>query len=95
MLAEHCDGYTDFLREVLASGDLEGPASAITELVIAKGEECLTARQRCLFQKYVIEEFAIAQCKRCGCSIPWSEMLMAYENEATCSWCARMESNHL
>jgi cyclopropane fatty-acyl-phospholipid synthase-like methyltransferase len=92
---DHMDdeGYDDFLREVLDSGRLDGPASGILRLVLDKGERVLSEKQQHVFQKYITETFVTEKCKRCGANIPWSEMFEAHDNGGYCSWCVKMMSN--
>ena len=58
--------------------------------VIDKGEESLSPKQKFVFQQNVLDEFATAECRRDGGSIPWSEMYLAYQNGGYCSYCAYM-----
>jgi len=87
------DGYQEFLREVLDTGELDKVAEGITRLVLDKGEESLSPKQQHVFQKYVMEVYATKECKRMACDIPWSEMLEAHRNGGYCSWCAKMMCN--
>jgi hypothetical protein len=87
------DGYRAFLREVLDTGDLGGVAEGITRLVLDKGEHILSPKQQHALQRYVVEVHVTEECKRCGCPVPWSEMLEAHTNGGYCSWCDKMMSN--
>jgi hypothetical protein len=92
---DHVDdeGFHDFLREVLDSGQLDQAATGITRLVIDKGEDALSDKQKHVFKKYVLDAFTTKECRRCHLEIPWSEMLEAHDNGGLCSWCVKMESN--
>lgn len=87
------DGFADFLQELLDCDALDEIAAGITRLVIDKGTDVLTEKQRHVFEKHVIKEFVTEECIRCGNHVPWSEMYEAYDNGGHCSWCAKMMSN--
>ena len=84
------DGLSDFLREILDGGHLEGAAEGITKKVIADGEDSLSDKQRYVFKSHVLDEFVTDECIRCGSDIPWSEMYEAYDNGGMCGWCDHM-----
>jgi hypothetical protein len=79
--------YEDFLQEIVDGEHLEGAALGITKLVIDKGEDALTDKQRFVFNRDVKQEFITEECSRCGCEIPWCEMYAAYDTKV-CGWCA-------
>jgi hypothetical protein len=85
------DGYTDFLQEVIDSGELEPAAVGITKIVIAKGEDALSPKQAYVFKRYVLDEYTTESCDRCGENIPWCEMMQAHET-GNCGWCNHMLS---
>jgi len=87
------DGYGAFLQELLDGEPLEKSAAGITELVIEKGVDSLSDKQRGVFERYVLKEYVTEECTRCHSDIPWSEMYGASGNGGACSWCAKMESN--
>lgn len=84
------DGFTDFLQEIIDMEALEGAALGITKIVIDKGREALSTKQDYVFQKQVLDEFTVDECKRCSCDIPWCEMSSAYDNGGFCSYCNHM-----
>ncbi len=88
------DNFSEFLGALLESDMLDQPATGIVKLVMDKGEQVLTEKQKNVFQKYVIDIYVNKECKRGGCDIPWSEMYEAYDNGGYCSWCAKMMSNN-
>ena len=83
---EDDDGYNDFLQQIIDIEHLEDPALGITKQVIDKGENSLSNKQMHVFQKYVLDEFTVSECLRCGCEIPWSEMYAATEHKM-CNYC--------
>jgi hypothetical protein len=84
---------SEFLRELMEAGYLEGAAEGITKKVISEGEESLSPKQQFVFKRDVLDEYITPECKRMGCQIPWEEMLEAHDNGGLCSWCAKMASN--
>jgi len=88
------DDYDDeaiFLQQLVDSKHLEGAALGITKQVIDKGEESLSAAQRSVFNKQVIDQFVTHECSRGGHDVPWSEMYEAYTNGGYCSYCQHMK----
>lgn len=83
--------FSDFLQQLVDRDHLEGAALGITKLVIDKGDDFLTDKQRYVFRTEVLEVFVRESCVR-GCSIPWSEMYEAHHNGGLCSYCAHMKS---
>jgi hypothetical protein len=84
------DGRDDFLRQLINMGRLDGAALGITKKVIAEGDDVLSAAQKFVFKRDVLDVFVIAECKQDGGAIPWSEMLMAHENGGLCGYCDHM-----
>lgn len=86
------DGFEDFLRELIDGDHLEGAALGITKLVISKGEDSLSEKQKHVFRSQVMNEYVVDECKRCSNDIPWSEMMEAHDNGNLCGWCAHMSA---
>ena len=84
------DGFTGFLQEVIDGEHLEGAALGITKLVIEKGSDKLSPKQRHVFQHQVLGEFTRDGCSRCEAEIPWSEMYAALDNGGLCNYCWHM-----
>lgn len=82
------DGFGDFLTEVLP--ELDDAAAGITKLVIDKGQDVLSEKQRWVFQNHVLDIYVTKECKRCGIDIPWSEMYGAHDNGGYCGYCDHM-----
>ena len=89
---ENDDGFTEFLEQIVNMNHLDGAALGITKLVIDKGEDALSEKQRYIFQKEVLDEFTIEECERCGSNIPWSEMYDAVTEHSLCNYCWHMTS---
>ncbi len=84
------DGFNDFLQQIIDMDHLEGAALGITKLVIEKGEDALSEKQKYVFQKQVLDEFTTSGCSRCGSDIPWSEMYDAATEHGMCNYCWHM-----
>lgn len=80
--------FAGWLADILVR--LDQPARGISQQVLGKGLQTLSARQRNVFETHVIDQYAIAHCKRCCSPIPWCEMDIGYET-GYCGWCAHME----
>lgn len=80
-----------FLQEVINGGHLEGAALGITKLVIDKGSDVLSSKQRFVFERDVIRDLTTNACSRCEGDIPWSEMYAAFNNGKLCSYCSHMQ----
>lgn len=83
------DSFNEFLQTLVDAGRLEGAALGITKLVIDKGIESLSEKQKYVFQTQVIDEYTVDECMRCGHAIPWSEMYLALDS-GMCSYCEHM-----
>jgi hypothetical protein len=68
-----------FLELLIQNEDLNGNALEITKQVIAKGEDSLTPRQRCVFERDVLRIFN-KPCEGCDRNIPWNEKYDAYHD---------------
>lgn len=86
------DDFGEFLKEILPK--LDGPALGITKLVIEKGLNILSEKQKWVFQKEVLDFYVTDACKRCSTDIPWSEMSEANDNGGYCGYCAHMMSKN-
>ena len=85
-------GSRAFLQELINLEAVEGPALGITKLVIDKGEDALSEKQRFVFHRHVLEPNTVEACKFCECDIPWCEMSAALDNGGYCSWCTNLLS---
>lgn len=83
------DGFSDFLDQLIDMGHLEGAALGITKQVMDQGFDSLSEKQVFVFNKEVLKPFT-RSCKRCGTSIPWSEMYDAVFEHGLCNWCWHM-----
>ena len=84
------DDFQDYLEDLIAQGELEGAALGVARQAADRGVSSLSAKQRYVFDTYVVAEHAVGSCSRCSISIPWCEMLFALENRNMCSWCIHM-----
>jgi len=84
------DGFKSFLQEVLSGESLEGAAEGITKLVIDKGVDSLTDKQKFVFKRDVLDVYIADGCARCEAPIPWSEMYAATDNGGLCNYCWHM-----
>lgn len=83
----------DFLEMLISLGRLEDNSVAlgIAKLVLDKGEDILTEKQKAVFEKHVISPYLNKTCKLCQCEISLSEAIGAFEeNDGYCSSCANM-----
>ena len=89
------DDRNEFLQHLIDMRCLEQPALGITKLVIDKGEEALSEKQKFVFRRDVLDVFVTEDCSQCGSNVPWSEMYDAYENGGTCGYCLYREEKIL
>jgi hypothetical protein len=84
------DDFNDFLKELVRNNRLnDTKEEGIVKLVVDKGVEALSEKQKFVFEK-AISYYVYKECKRCGCEIPWCEMSAAEDNGRLCSWCAQV-----
>lgn len=87
------EDFPDFLQDLIANNRLnDSKQEGITKLVIDKGYEVLTSKQKHVFEQ-AIDIYTYEECSRCGEDIPWSEMSAAEDNGKICSWCAQLTSH--
>jgi len=79
--------FKEFLQDIVNLEVLESKEIGIAKLVIDKGYNFLTKKQKYVFDKNVVGFYYIEECKRCSINIPWSEMLNAYDNNNMCGYC--------
>lgn len=83
------EDFNEYLEQLIESGRLDSMESGITKLVIDKGYDALSPKQRKVFD-YMIDTNAVKSCKFCACDIPWCEMLEALDNGGYCNHCQHM-----
>jgi len=83
------DDFNGFLQELIKSDRLESKEEGITKLVLDKGYDALSQKQKYVFDK-MIGDNTVQECERCACDIPWSEMLEALDNGGYCNYCQHM-----
>lgn len=84
------ENFDGFLEELISSGRLEPKEEDIAKLYLDKGYDALSDKQRYVFDK-MVENNTAEVCARCGCSIPWCEMLVALDNGGLCNYCEHMQ----
>lgn len=78
-----------FVEELIDSNRLEGMEAGIAKLMLDKGYDSLSEKQRYIFDKS-IENHTIDEYQRCGVDIPWCEMLETFVNGGYCGYCQHM-----
>ena len=85
--------FNEFVKELIENKRLnDSKEEGIAKLVIDKGFESLTDKQKFVFEES-ISHYVFGDCKRCGLEIPWSEMSGAEDNGGLCSWCQQLGRN--
>lgn len=84
------DGFNEYLNWLIESNRLEPMQAGITMLVLDKGLESLSYKQRRVFD-YMVDQNAVDCCCRCGSPIPWNEMSDAVDNGGYCGYCQYMK----
>lgn len=83
------EDFEGFVEGLINSGRIEGKEAGIAKRMLDKGYEALSDKQRYIFDKMIKDNY-VAECERCGCDIPWCEMLEALDNGGYCSYCQHM-----
>lgn len=83
------EGLSAFVEELIDSKRLEGMEAGIAKLMLDKGYDSLSEKQRYIFDKS-IENHTIDEYQRCGVDIPWCEMLETFVNGGYCGYCQHM-----
>ncbi len=86
------EDFSSYLKDIIRLGELENPSLGITALVIDKGIESLSPKQKFIFTKEIIDHYYVDECSSCPNDIPWCEMLEAVDNGGKCGWCAHRDS---
>src|SRR5262245_34723235 len=76
------------LKQLLASGQLEGPAAGVARQVLARGEDALSERQEWVFETHVRPRYLYRVCDLCGDLIALPEVLPSLGNGGLCATCA-------
>lgn len=84
------EDFEGFVQDLINSGRLEEKEAGIAKRMLDKGYDSLSDKQRYVFDK-MIENNTVSECQRCGCSIPWCEMLEALDNGGLCNYCQHMQ----
>ena len=94
-MIEDDDRGASFVRELIDGGMLENPALGIAKLWLDQGDEALSDQQHHVLQKYAFGPYITEHCRRCSNSIPWSEMMAAYDNGGFCGRCQHQREKAL
>jgi hypothetical protein len=86
------EDFNSFLHDLLTHGLIEDDMhKGITKLVLNKGYEILTDKQKQVFMYYVLAPNYIEKCIRDAEDIPWCEMVYAVEEgDGLCSYCRHL-----
>lgn len=79
------EDFKDYLESLLDK--LDDPAKGITKLVIDKGEDALSPKQRFYYERDVADVYFVDHCKICATPILWGEMEATVYNGGTCPLC--------
>lgn len=83
------DDFECFVQDLISTGRIEGKEAGIAKLMLDKGYDFLSDKQKHVFDK-MISENSVEECERCACNIPWCEMLEALDNGGYCNYCQHM-----
>lgn len=83
------DDFEGFVQDLINTGRIEEKEAGIAKLMLDKGYDKLSDKQKYVFDK-MINENTVEECKRCATDIPWCEMLEALENGGYCNYCQHM-----
>lgn len=84
------DDFNEFIQELINNKNIDDTKErGIAKLVIDKGYDSLTQRQKYVFERS-IEHYYQEDCSFCGLEIPWSEMSATEINGGKCGWCAQV-----
>lgn len=82
------EDYRDFLKQLVERDDIQDKAAeGITKVVIDKGLDFLTDKQRYVFTMNVERKFPQPRCEQCNDLIPWSEAYEHVNGPGRCSGC--------
>lgn len=83
------EDFEGFVQDLINSGRIEDKEAGIAKSMLDKGYESLSEKQKFVFDK-AIKNNIVKECRRCGCDIPWCEMLEALDNGGFCNYCQHM-----
>ncbi|MEA4918159.1 hypothetical protein [Proteiniphilum sp.] len=84
------EDFNGYLNQLIESHRLEPIQEGITKLVIDKGYDFLSIKQKKVFD-YMIDTNTVDSCERCGSDIPFCEMFEALDNGGLCNYCQHMK----
>ena len=80
--------FKTFLRDLIQSGELSGPALAVTTQVIDRGSDSLSRRQREVFEHRVLDIY-VYDCRQCGDAPAWTDRIYMRSNGGLCGSCSQ------
>ncbi len=83
------EDFKGFVLDLINTNRIESKEAGIAKLMLDKGYDKLSDKQKYVFDK-MINNYTIAECKRCGSDIPLCEMLDALDNGGYCNYCQHM-----
>ena len=84
------EDFNSFIRELVETKRFsDSKEEGIAKLVIDKGFDSLTNKQKFIFENS-ISHYVYDECSRCKLEIPWCEMSAAESNGVKCSWCQQL-----
>lgn len=84
------ENFNGFVEELIHSNHLNDTEKGIAKQMLDLGYGSLSDKQKYVFDK-AIENNTINECKRCGSTIPWNEMLEALDNGRYCNYCQHLK----
>lgn len=82
--------FEGFVQDLINSGRLDEKESGIAKRMLDKGYGTLSDKQKFVFRHAIVNN-SVKECERCGCQIPWSEMLDALDDGGLCNYCKHMQ----
>jgi len=83
------EDFNDFVKELLATGNLTKIQSGVTKFYLSQGYSALSEKQKHVFD-FMIDKNSVSECQHCCGDIPWCEMAQAMENGGLCNHCQRL-----
>lgn len=80
------DDFEGFVQDLIKSGRLDDKEIGISKLMLDKGYDNLSEKQKYVFDK-AIEKNSVEYCDFCSTPISWCEMMEALDNGGLCIGC--------
>jgi hypothetical protein len=87
--------FIDFLKSLIEYDDIDlsPEALGVTKLVISKGLNSLSEKQKLVFQEYVLRKYTRQFCENCSGRLSWDEMfevVVESDGDCECQNCKRI-----